>query len=48
MSNETWLLIAFLAVWVAIGGYLWTLAARQRRLERRLSELNDRDQDPNH
>jgi CcmD family protein len=48
VSNETWLLVAFLAVWVAIGGYLWTLASRQRRLERRLSELNDQDQDPNH
>jgi CcmD family protein len=48
VSNEAWLLIAFLAVWIAIGGYLWSLAARQRRLERRLSALDDEDQRSNH
>jgi CcmD family protein len=48
VSNETWLLIAFLAVWIAIGGYLWSLASRQRRLERRLSELSDEDGGSNH
>jgi CcmD family protein len=48
MSNEAWLFVAFLAVWIAIGGYLWSLNARQRRLERRLSELTDRDQASNH
>lgn len=48
MSNEAWLLVAFLAVWIAIGGYLWSLAARQHRLERRLSQLTDHDQGSNH
>jgi len=48
VSNEAWLFVAFLAVWVAIGGYLWSLAARQRRLERRLSELTDEGRSTNH
>ena len=48
MSNEAWLLIAFLAVWVAIGGYLWSLATRQHRLEHRLTELAEDDQGSNH
>jgi CcmD family protein len=48
VSNEAWLLVAFLAVWVAIGGYLWSLATRQRRLERRLSQLADDEQGSNH
>lgn len=43
MSDVAWLFVAFLAVWVAIGGYLLTLGVRQRRLERRLEDLESRD-----
>lgn len=39
MSDVAWLFVAFLAVWAGIGAYLASLAARQRRLERRLDEL---------
>ena len=39
MSELTWLLIALLAVWVGIGGYLLSIGLRQRRLEQRVSEL---------
>lgn len=40
MSDLAWLFVAFAAVWVAIGGYLLSISARQRRLERRLDDLN--------
>jgi CcmD family protein len=43
MSDVAWLFIAFMTVWVGIGVYLATLAARQRSLERRLAELNRLD-----
>jgi CcmD family protein len=39
MSDLTWLLIALLAVWVGIGGYLLSIGLRQRRLEQRLEDL---------
>ena len=39
MSDVAWLFVAFLAVWAGIGGYIVSLGARQRRLERRLDEL---------
>jgi CcmD family protein len=39
MSDLTWMFIAFAAVWIGLGAYLFSLAARQRRLERRLEEL---------
>ena len=42
MNDLAWLFVAFAAVWVAIGGYLVTIAARQRRLERSLEELSSR------
>jgi CcmD family protein len=42
VSDLAWLFVAFAAVWVAIGGYLVTIAARQRRLERRLDEVSSR------
>lgn len=41
MSDLAWLAIAFLAVWAGIGGYLLSLGARQKALERRLSELEE-------
>ena len=42
MSDLAWLFVAFMAVGVAIGGYLATISARQKGLDRRLQEL-DRD-----
>jgi CcmD family protein len=39
VSDVAWLFVAFAAVWVAIGGYLLSIAARQRRLERRLEDV---------
>jgi len=39
MSNLTWLFIAFAVVWAALGLYLYSLAARQRNLEKRLEQL---------
>ncbi len=41
MSNLAWLFVAFMAVWVAIGAYLLSIAARQRKLEQRLRELEN-------
>ena len=43
MSELGWLFVALAAVWVGIGGYLLTIAARQKRLEKRLDELGDRN-----
>ena len=40
MSDLAWLFVAFMAVWVAIGGYLATIAARQKRLDERLRDLD--------
>lgn len=40
MSELAWLFVAFAAVWVALGGYLLSIASRQRRLERRLDDLS--------
>jgi CcmD family protein len=42
VSDLGWLFVAFLAVWIGIGGYVLTIGARQRRLERRLDELSRR------
>lgn len=39
MSDVAWLFVAFLAVWVGLGAYLFSLSARQRKLEARLKEL---------
>ena len=43
MSEVAWLFVAFAAVWAALGGYLLSIAARQRRLERRLDDLRGPD-----
>jgi CcmD family protein len=40
MSDTVWLFIALSAVWVGIGLYLLSITVRQRRLERRLEELD--------
>jgi CcmD family protein len=39
MSTLTWMFIAFAAVWVGIGGYLLSIALRQKRLEQRMEAL---------
>jgi CcmD family protein len=42
VSDIAWLFVAFVAVWIGIGGYLLVLGARQRKLERRLDDLGRR------
>ena len=42
MSDVAWLAIAFLAVWIGIGGYLAILGARQRSLEHRIQDMERR------
>jgi CcmD family protein len=42
MSELGWVFVAFLAVWIGIGVYALTLGARQRKLERRIEELDGR------
>ena len=37
--NVEWLIVALAAVVLGIGGYIATLAARRKRLEQRLLEL---------
>jgi CcmD family protein len=39
MSDLGWLAVAFLAVWIGIGGYVFILGRRQSKLEQRLNEL---------
>jgi CcmD family protein len=39
MSELGWLFVAFLAVWLGLGAYLFSLGSRQRKLERRLQDL---------
>lgn len=40
MSDVGWLFVAFMAVWIALGAYIASIATRQKRLERRLDELS--------
>lgn len=42
ISDVTWLFIAFSAVWAGIGGYLLSIGVRQRKLERRVEQLDAR------
>lgn len=43
MSNLVWLYVALLITFGAIGGYVGLLVSRQRSLERRLAELQNRE-----
>ena len=43
MSETGWLFVAFMAVWVALGAYLYSISARQKKVDRRLEELNRTD-----
>ena len=40
MSDIAWLFVAFAVVWIALGAYLYSLSARQKKIDRRLSELD--------
>ena len=48
MSTLTWLFIAFMAVWVGIGAYLFSISLRQRNLERRLDAISTEESPPTH
>jgi CcmD family protein len=39
VSELAGLFVALMAVWVGVGVYLWSLSVRQKRIERRLQEL---------
>ncbi|MDQ3956819.1 MAG: CcmD family protein [Actinomycetota bacterium] len=41
MSDVAWLFVAFTAVWVALGAYLLSISARQKKIERRLEDLRN-------
>ncbi len=41
MSDVAWLFVAFMAVWVAIGAYLLSISARQKKLDQRLRQLEN-------
>ncbi|CAN5621700.1 hypothetical protein BH20ACT23_BH20ACT23_00680 [soil metagenome] len=45
MSTTAWMIVAFLAVGAGIGGYLLSISARARALNRRLEELRGRPPD---
>ena len=45
MSDIAWLFVAMAAVWIGIGGYVFSIALRQRRIERRLDSIEG-DRDP--
>jgi len=38
--NVGWLIVALLAAFFVIGIYVWSIASRRRRLERRIEELD--------
>ena len=40
MSETAWLFVAFMVVWVALGAYLFSISARQKKVDRRLEELD--------
>jgi CcmD family protein len=42
VSDTAWLFVAFLAVWIGLGVYLFSLGTRQKRLERRLEDIEPR------
>ncbi|WP_291327326.1 CcmD family protein [Desulfovibrio sp. UCD-KL4C] len=45
MINETYLLIANIAVWIGIAGYLVFIAAKGAAMERRIAQLEILDND---
>ena len=43
MSEIGWLFMAFMVVWVALGAYLLSISVRQKKVDRRLEELDRAD-----
>lgn len=43
MSETAWLFVAVMVVWVALGAYLFSIAARQKSVDRRLEEIDRAD-----
>ena len=43
MNDTAWLFAAVMVVWVALGAYLYSIAVRQKNVDRRLEELDHRD-----
>ena len=43
MSDTAWLFVALMVVWVALGAYLYSISARQKKVDRRLEELDRGD-----
>jgi CcmD family protein len=46
VSDVAWLAVAFAAVWIGIGAYAVSLVVRQRRLERRVDDLESSSRAP--
>ena len=40
MSEISWLFVAFMVVWLALGAYLYSISARQKKVDTRLEELD--------
>jgi CcmD family protein len=40
MSETAWLFVAFMVIWVALGAYLYSISARQKKVDQRLSDLD--------
>jgi CcmD family protein len=39
MENSTWLLMANIAIWLGLGGYIGLLAANQKQIEKRIRQM---------
>ncbi len=39
MDSSTWLMMANIAIWLGLGGYLCLLASNQKRLDRRIRQM---------
>ena len=43
MSETAWLFVAFMVVWIALGAYLYSISARQKKVDQRLQDLDRPD-----
>jgi len=43
VTDTAWLFAAFMVVWVALGAYLYSIAARQKKVDERLREADRAD-----
>ncbi|HLF70284.1 MAG TPA: CcmD family protein [Actinomycetota bacterium] len=46
MSGLGYLGLAYAVLWLGLGGYLWSLARRQRSLEKRIDEVIEHQRTP--